>query len=165
MHTHTHTHIHTHSRIHGTTWNDFQIVSAFPLFMRTKYWMVLHNMSAVNRTSYAKRNTRGKMQILANIIELCTMGQKRKTHIIYKSNLSGKQGQHYIDVLLTKGLISKDLSDDISGVYRTTQKGREYLSHYYRMIQLIEEKEEEQLEEENKQDFSSRDKECLLPLT
>jgi predicted transcriptional regulator len=121
-------------------------------------------MSAVNRTPYAKRNTRGKMQILASIINLCTMGQKKKTHIIYKSNLSGKQGQHYIDVLLSKGLIIQDLSDDISGVYRTTRKGREYLSHYHRMMELIEEKEEE-LEEENKQDFSSGYKEFVFPLT
>jgi predicted transcriptional regulator len=131
--------------------------------MRAKYDGI-YNMSAVNRTPYAKRNARGKMQILASMIELCTMGQKRKTHIIYKSNLSGKQGQHYIDVLLTKGLIIRDLSDDISGVYRTTQKGREYLSHYHKMMELIEEKEE-QLEEENKQDFSSRYKEFVFPLT
>jgi predicted transcriptional regulator len=108
----------------------------------------------MNISRYAKRNARGKMQILASIIEICTMGQKKKTHIIYKSYL-GRQGQHYIDVLLRKGLIIQDLSDDVSGVYRTTQKGREYLSHYHRMMELIEDKEEELEEEENSQHFLS----------
>jgi predicted transcriptional regulator len=83
-------------------------------------------------------------------------GTEEKDTYIYKSNLSGRQGQHYIDVLLRKGLIIQDLSDDVSGVYRTTQKGREYLSHYHRMMELIEDKkEEEELEEENSQHFLS----------
>jgi predicted transcriptional regulator len=112
-------------------------------------------MCSMNISRYAKRNARGKMQILASIIEICTMGQKKKTHIIYKSYLSGRQGQHYIDVLLRKGLIIQDLSDDVSGMYRTTQKGREYLSHYHRMMELIEDKEEELEEEENSQHFLS----------
>lgn len=124
-------------------------------------------MCSMNLSRYAKRNARGKMQILASIIEVCTMGQKKKTHIIYKSHLSGRQGQHYIDVLLRKGLIIQDSSDDVSGVYRTTQKGREYLSHYHRMMELIEDKEEEEeLEEENSQHFFiSGSKELSFSLT
>jgi predicted transcriptional regulator len=119
----------------------------------------------MNLSRYAKRNARGKMQILASIIEVCTMGQKKKTHIIYKSNLSGRQGQHYIDVLLRKGLIIQDLSNDVSGVYRTTQKGREYLSHYHRIMELIEDKEEEQEEENSQHFFISGSKELAFSLT
>lgn len=97
----------------------------------------------LNRNNYVyPRKTRGKIEILADIIQLCSLGQKRKTHIMYKANLSGEQNNYYLQELLESRLISQDRTDDGYLVYRTTQRGREYLGHYYQMMELVEGKME-----------------------
>lgn len=73
---------------------------------------------------------------MAAIIQLCSTGQKKKTHIMYKANLSGEQNSYYLQELMLSGLISQEETDDGCLVYRTTQKGREYLGHYYQMMEL-----------------------------
>ena len=85
-----------------------------------------------------QRKTRGKTEILAAIIQLCSTGQKKKTHIMYKANLSGEQNTYYLEELLQSRLIAQDRSDDGCFVYRTTQKGRDYLCHYFHMMELME---------------------------
>jgi predicted transcriptional regulator len=85
-----------------------------------------------------QRKTRGKIEILAAIIQLCSTGQKKKTHIMYKANLSGEQNSYYLQELLLSGLIVQERAEDGCLVYRTTQKGREYLGHYYQMMDLME---------------------------
>jgi predicted transcriptional regulator len=57
---------------------------------------------------------------------------------MYKANLSGEQNNYYLQELLENQLISQDRADDGSFVYRTTQRGRECLGHYYRMIEFVE---------------------------
>ena len=93
----------------------------------------------MNRNNYHyQRKTRGRIEILAEIIQLCSWGQKRKTHIMYKANLGGEQNNYYLQELLESQLISQERSDDGSFVYRTTQRGRECLGHYYQMMEFIE---------------------------
>lgn len=75
---------------------------------------------------------------MAAIVQLCSTGQKKKTHIMYKANLSGGQNSYYLQELLHSKLIVQDKADDGCLVYRTTQKGREYLGHYYQMMELME---------------------------
>lgn len=100
-------------------------------------------MQKQKAVSKQKKKNRGKIEILASIMKLCTMGQKKKTHIMYNANLSGKQNSRYLYELTKKGLLLQCISyeDDDDGciVYRTTEKGREYLDNYYRMMELIEE--------------------------
>ena len=86
-----------------------------------------------------RKNNRGKIEIMADVLALSTAGIK-KTHIMYRANLSYEQILHYLNQLLTKGLIAQDVSDG-SLVYRTTEKGREFLMCYSRMTQLITEYE------------------------
>ena len=86
-----------------------------------------------------RKNNRGKIQIMADILYLCTSGIK-KTHIMYKANLSYEQIHYYLNNLLSTGLILQDISDG-SILYRITEKGREYLRYYYQLTELVREEE------------------------
>jgi predicted transcriptional regulator len=84
-----------------------------------------------------RKNNRGKIEIMADVLALSTSGIK-KTHIMYRANLSYEQILYYLKQLLGKGLIAQDVSDGAL-VYRTTEKGREFLACYSRMSDLITE--------------------------
>ena len=84
-----------------------------------------------------RKNNRGKIEIMADVLALSTSGIK-KTHIMYRANLSYEQILYYLNQLLSKGLIAQDVSEGAL-VYRTTEKGREFLSCYSRMSDLIAE--------------------------
>ena len=87
-----------------------------------------------------RKNNRGKIEIMADVLSLSTAGIK-KTHIMYRANLSYEQIIHYLTQLLGKGLLAQDISDGAL-VYRTTEKGREFLNCYSKMTDLITEKYE-----------------------
>jgi len=52
----------------------------------------------------------------------------RKTHLMYKSNLSFKQLDLYLGALMENGLIEERLDDDLGRVYAVTPRGLEFLS-------------------------------------
>ncbi len=81
------------------------------------------------------KNKREKIQIMEEIIALATSGI-RKTEIMRKANLSHKQMCLYLEELISKRLISQDLSTN-GAVYRTTEKGREFLLYYTRLIEFL----------------------------
>ena len=85
-----------------------------------------------------RKNNRGKIQIMADILYLSTIGI-RKTHIMYKANLSYEQIHFYLNELLEKELIVQDISEG-GIIYRTTEKGREYIRYYQHLMELIREK-------------------------
>ena len=87
-----------------------------------------------------RKNNRGKIEIMADVLALSTSGIK-KTHIMYRANLSYEQIIHYLTQLLGKGLLAQDISDGAL-VYRTTEKGREFLNCYSKMTDLITERYE-----------------------
>lgn len=106
------------------------------------------------RTKMSERkNNRGKIQIMGDILALATAGIK-KTHIMYKANLSYEQVVQYLSELMEKRLIVQDISEsDDNGrrgsstgsagsggvIYRTTEKGHEFLRYYMRIIEFLEE--------------------------
>jgi predicted transcriptional regulator len=97
-------------------------------------------------TSEQRKNNRGKIQIMGDVLALGTSGIK-KTHIMYRANLSYEQVQLYLGELIAKRLIAQDVSSPPDGVvYRTTEKGREFLQYYMRLIELLEEEEEPKVE-------------------
>jgi len=61
-------------------------------------------------------------EIIWEILDYCTI-QKRLTHIIQGCNLNTYSARKYIDLLIRKGLITKD-----KDFYKTTEKGLKYLS-------------------------------------
>jgi len=84
---------------------------------------------------------RGKIQITADILYLSTVAIK-KTHIMYKANLSYEQVNYYLTDLLNNDLLSQHILEN-GVVFRTSEKGREYLKHYTRLMDLVKEREKE----------------------
>src|SRR2546428_13741330 len=84
-----------------------------------------------------RKNNRGKIEIMADVLSLSTAGIK-KTHIMYRANLSYEQILFYLNELLSKALLAQDVSDD-AVFYRTTDKGREFLRCYANMAELLKE--------------------------
>ena len=92
---------------------------------------------------YERKNNRGKIQIMGDVLGLATSGIK-KTHIMYRANLSYEQVHLYLGELIEKRLIAQDVSSD-GVVYRTTTKGREFLLYYTRLVEFLEEEPEVEL--------------------
>lgn len=78
---------------------------------------------------------------MGDVLALATSGIK-KTHIMYKANLSYEQVHLYLSELLEKRLIMQDTSQD-GTVYRTTDRGREFLLYYTRLAEFLEEPQAE----------------------
>ena len=89
-----------------------------------------------------RKNNRGKIQIMGDVLSLATSGIK-KTHIMYRANLSYEQVYLYLEELISKRLIVQDVSAD-GVVYRTTEKGREFLSYYSHLTELLVESKQDQ---------------------
>jgi predicted transcriptional regulator len=97
-----------------------------------------------------RKNNRGKIQIMGDVLALGTSGIK-KTHIMYRANLSYEQVHLYLGELIAKRLIAQDVSSADGIVYRTTEKGREFLQYYTRLTEFLEEVRGEGGEEEEQQ--------------
>ena len=74
---------------------------------------------------------------MGDVLALATSGIK-KTHVMYKANLSYEQVHLYLSELIGKKLLSQDVSQD-GVLYRTTDKGREFLLYYTRLVEFFEE--------------------------
>ena len=94
-------------------------------------------------TTSERKNNRGKIQIMGDVLALATSGIK-KTHIMYRANLSYEQVHLYLGELIGKSLITQDMSSPDGVVYRTTEKGREFLLYYTRLVEFLEEEKEEE---------------------
>jgi predicted transcriptional regulator len=101
-----------------------------------------------------RKNNRGKIQIMGDVLALGTSGI-RKTHIMYKANLSYEQVHLYLGELIGKRLIAQDVSPE-GVIYRTTEKGREFLLYYTRLVEFLEEKKQEPEVEQSSPFISSR---------
>ena len=93
-------------------------------------------------TTSERKNNRGKIQIMGDVLALATSGIK-KTHIMYRANLSYEQVHLYLGELIGKRLIAQDVSPD-GVVYRTTEKGREFLLYYTRLVDFLEEEQKQE---------------------
>ena len=82
-----------------------------------------------------RKNSRGRIEILADIIYYCQEGLK-KTHIMLRAKLGYEQLCYYLPHLINTGLVAQVI---VSGavVYRTTENGREFLKNYYNIMNLI----------------------------
>jgi predicted transcriptional regulator len=105
-------------------------------------------------TTSERKNNRGKIQIMGDVLALATSGI-RKTHIMYKANLSYEQVHLYLKELVGKRLVAQDVSPD-GVVYRTTEKGREFLLYYTRLVEFLEEQKQGQEVESISQYITNR---------
>ena len=83
----------------------------------------------------ARKNNRGRIEIMADILNLSTVGIK-KTHIMYRANLSYEQVLYYLGELQDKRLLEQRIEDGTT-VFGTTEKGREFLDHFSNMSELM----------------------------
>lgn len=85
-----------------------------------------------NYTGVFRRGARGTIDIIADILLLCTTWNKR-TRIMYKANLSHQMLKVYVWHLVELGLLEE--SEDMK--FRTTEKGKVFLSHYQHLSRLL----------------------------
>jgi predicted transcriptional regulator len=109
--------------------------------------MSIGHIEMMTTMSERKKNNRGKIQIMGDVLALATSGIK-KTHIMYRANLSYEQVHLYLGELIGKRLITQDVSSSDGVVYRTTEKGREFLLHYTRLVEFLEEEAKQEPEVE-----------------
>jgi predicted transcriptional regulator len=107
-------------------------------------------MMTTTTTSEQRKNNRGKIQIMGDVLALGTSGIK-KTHIMYRANLSYEQVHLYLGELIAKRLIAQDVSSPDGIMYRTTERGREFLQYYTRLTEFLEEQVKEEEEEQQQQ--------------
>ena len=89
--------------------------------------------------------SRGFFDIMAEMVMVCQSGAK-KTHIMYKANLSYEMLQRYLKMLLEAGLVEGSTFD---GYYRASPKGVTFVRDYEdfkRVGELYESKKSSLLE-------------------
>jgi predicted transcriptional regulator len=84
------------------------------------------------------RKHRSRPEIISSILSVASQGA-RKTHIMYRANLSYDQLNEYLSFLLGNGLIEKRADTEYEGtvVYKVTQKGRQFLEKYSRLQDIL----------------------------
>jgi predicted transcriptional regulator len=81
------------------------------------------------------RKRRDRLYILAEILDIAKEGSL-KTQIMYRANLSFTQLNEYLNLLLSMKLVGL-LEDKEKTVYKTTNKGLQYLQNYKEIIELL----------------------------
>ncbi len=71
---------------------------------------------------------RCRLDIIADIIKVSE--NCKKTQLMYRSNMSVKQLKMYLLLLFEKGLLKKNND----GEYQKTEKGKQYLIDYQRLM-------------------------------
>ena len=92
------------------------------------------NQLAGGRQQSSSKGNRGKIEIIGDILGVCLAGNAKRTHIMYRGNLSHDMLKSYTDELVNKGLV--ELEGD-KGHFKTTEKGKEFLSHYSKIRELL----------------------------
>ena len=75
---------------------------------------------------------RSKLEIIYEMLELCTVKPIIKTDLLYKSNLSFFQLQRYLNILTKQGLIVEDHTERKR--YAITAKGRGYVKTFQQLL-------------------------------
>lgn len=79
---------------------------------------------------------RGWVEIVEMILETCQKGAL-KTHIMYRSNLNSKQVSQYVAFLESKRLLDRHEAGGARQVYKTTERGRQYMAAYGQLASLF----------------------------
>ncbi|AIF84126.1 putative transcriptional regulator [Candidatus Nitrososphaera evergladensis SR1] len=89
---------------------------------------------------------RGKVEITHDILQLCANEPKKRTHIMYKANLTYEQLNDYVSPLLSRGLLAKRHGhreptdcDKVGGhaYYITTEMGRQVLQDLAKAVRHV----------------------------
>lgn len=85
-------------------------------------------------------NRRSEIQIIGEIINLSKRGAK-KTEILYQTNMSYSQLQHYLTYLLEKNILKQDTKTNANGtskkIFVTTEKGTNLLGDINKLFKYF----------------------------
>jgi len=100
-----------------------------------------HFLKGVSLTQIGKKLSilhRSRIDIIANILYVARRGAK-KTHIMYKCNLSFKQLHTYLNLLMDRKLLKKVEQEESNNkeLYETTPRGKEFLQAYKSIKALL----------------------------
>ena len=80
---------------------------------------------------------RSKVDIIYDILASAVDGGVKKTHIMYKANLSSEQMKFYFHTLLSHSLLTSGRDSENNLIYKTTQKGVKFLQCCVQIKSLI----------------------------
>lgn len=80
---------------------------------------------------------RSKFELITTILHICLEGSL-KNHIIGKGNFSDAMVNHYLSILLYHNLLVSERDINNRVLYKTTEKGRQFLSLYKEIQDLFE---------------------------
>ncbi len=79
------------------------------------------------------KGKRNKMEIVYDILAIVQNSRgAKKTHLMYKANLSHKQMKTYLDELLEKGFVEGNAASDDYSI-KITKKGQTFITKYAQM--------------------------------
>ena len=80
---------------------------------------------------------RGRWDIMASVLTIAK-SPKSRTHIMYGANLSFRQLQRYMELLLDKGLlcVSEETNTKAKHLYVITESGLSFLENYRRLADV-----------------------------
>jgi len=79
---------------------------------------------------------RGRIEVIASILDVAREGAS-KTRLVYKANLNFNILNKYLNFLLKNGLITKIGGNGHPILYKTTEKGREFLIRYKQLSEML----------------------------
>ena len=90
------------------------------------------------RGSTRRSGHRDSLDIVADILK-ASLGGAKKTQLMYRCNLSFRQLESYLKLLLDKRLLRQNIVKEskFSTLFETTEKGREFLRNYKVLKALI----------------------------
>ena len=80
---------------------------------------------------------RSKVDIIYDILASAVDGGVKKTHIMYRANLSSEQMKFYFHTLLSHSLLTSGRDNEDNLIYKTTQKGVKFLQCCVQIKSLI----------------------------
>jgi predicted transcriptional regulator len=80
---------------------------------------------------------RSKVDIIYDILASAVDGGVKKTHIMYKANLSSEQMKFYFHTLVAHSLLTSDRDSEDNLIYKTTHKGVKFLQCFIQIKSLI----------------------------
>jgi len=80
---------------------------------------------------------RSRLGIVFIILSLCKSGPMRRTHILYKANLSSDQLQRYLTVLIEKGFLVEEKEKE-GKKYRITDKGELFIKEFQELQDILQ---------------------------
>lgn len=88
-----------------------------------------------SRQPAPQKGNRGKIEIIGDILGVCLAGGAKRTHIMYRGNLSHDMLKAYTDELVSKGLVELDSGKTH---FKTTERGKEFLNHYSKIREILD---------------------------